>query len=134
MWRARKEPVMAQTQNIRTSKSSPRKRGHVGRGYRISRALFQMHPAPSLPEDNAPSFEPPKWLSFSISCVALPVLRSVIGLACTHMITFVDTSTFQSGLSALEHLNGVVQPMLQLPFAIRVFIIVWNIVKAVMKK
>ena len=50
------------------------------------------------------------------------------------MITFVDTSTFQSGLSALEHLNGVVQPMLQLSFAIRMFIIVWNIVKAVMKK
>jgi len=125
---------MAQTQNVRTSKSSPRKRGHVSRGYRTSRVLFQAHPTPPLPEEDAPSFEPPKWLSFIISCVALPVLKSVVGLACAHMLTFVDTSTFQSGLSALEHLNGVVQPMLQLPFAIRVFIIVWNIVKAVMKK
>lgn len=125
---------MAQTQNVRTSKSSPRKRGHVSRGYRTSRVLFQAHPTPPLPEEDAPSFEPPKWLSFIISCVALPVLKSVVGLACAHMLTFVDTSTFQSGLSALEHLIGAAQPMLQVSFAIRICIIIWSIVKAAMKK
>ena len=122
---------MSQMKNARPSKTSSRKRGRVERGYRTSRILFRSHSTPSLPEGNTSSPKLPEWLLFNIREVAKSIVSSLIELACGSLV---NASTFQSGLNALEHLGSAAQSMLQLSFVIRMCIIIWNILKAVMKK
>lgn len=122
---------MSQMNSARPSKTSSRKGGRIGRGYRTSRNLLHSHPTPSLPEGNTSPPKLPEWLSFIIREVVKSVVSSLIELACESLV---NASTFQFSLSALEHLGVAAQSMSQLPFIIRMCIIIWNILKTAMKK